>query len=171
MGAEEPLAEPEPEPEQEPLALVEGVPVLALSHRTFATCNFKPAYQGAEVPGIFELGSILTDLIRGYCAKEKIPWKEEGQPFLKKLQAEAMANEHELVGQIPVAAQRIWTSALTLLRDRQFCFILNAAVRDDADDLADPTAQLARAINQLCVTVGALAGVAVHPPDFVCYRG
>ena len=190
LVVEGPLVEPEPEPEPEPLVepepapqpqpqpearqrprpVAEGVPVLVVSRRTFSTSHFKPAYDGAEVPGIFELGAILTDLIRGYCAKEKIPWKEEGQPFLKKLQAEAMANAQELVDQIPVAAQRIWTSALTL-RGREFCFILNAAVRDDADDLADPTAQLARAINQLCVTAGPSAGVAVHPPDFVCYRG
>ena len=78
--------EPEPEPEPQPAAVAEAVPVLAVSRRTFATSNFKAAYRDAEVPGIFELGSILTDLIRGYCKKESIPWKEEGQPFLKKLQ-------------------------------------------------------------------------------------
>ena len=83
-----------------------------------------------------------------------------------------MANAQELVDQIPVASQRIWTSALTL-RGREFCFILNAAVREDAHELADPTAALARAINRLCVPAGANSGTAaaVHPPDFVCYRG
>ena len=81
-----PDLEPEPEPEPPPTAVAEAVPVLAVSRRTFATSNFKAAYGDAEVPGIFELGSILTDLIRGYCKKESIPWKEEGQPFLKKLQ-------------------------------------------------------------------------------------
>ena len=81
-----------------------------------------------------------------------------------------MANAQELVDQIPEAAQRMWTSALTL-RGREFCFILNAAVRSDDEDQADPTAGLTRAINQLCVTAGSSSSRAVHPPGNVCYRG
>ena len=105
-----------------------------------------------------------------YCKQESIPWKGEGQPFFKQLQKEAMANAQELVDQIPEAAQRMWTSALTL-RGREFCFILNAAVRSDDEDQADPTAGLTRAINQLCVTAGSSSSRAVHPPGNVCYRG
>lgn len=155
--------EPEPQSEPEPELVAEAV-------RTFATSHFKALYQGAAVPGVFELGYFLTDLIRGYCAKENIPWKEEGQPYLQKLQTEAMANAQELVDQIPVAAQRIWTSALTL-RGREFCYILNQTLRDDVDDLMEPAAALARAINRLCASAGALTAVPVHPPKYVCYRG
>jgi len=71
---------------------------------------------------------ILSQLIIAYCKREGIPWKEEGQPFFRKLQKEAMANMQELIDQVPEAAQRIWTSPLQL-RGREFCYILNAAVR------------------------------------------
>ena len=82
-----------------------------------------------------------------------------------------MTNAQELMGEIPQAAQRLWTSALRL-RGREFCYLLNAAVRSDHDELADATAGLTRAINQLCVTTGASAlQSAVHPPGHVCYRG
>ena len=60
-----------------------------------------------------------------------------------------MANTQD----IPLlAAQRLWTSAKTL-RGREFCSIVNGALRDD-DDVSemDPTAALTYAINQmLCV--------------------
>ena len=82
-----------------------------------------------------------------------------------------MSNAQELMAEIPQAAQRMWTSALRL-RGREFCFILNAAVRSDDDELADSTAGLTRAINQLCVTTGASAlQAAAHPPDSFCFRG
>jgi hypothetical protein len=64
----------------------------------------------------------------------------------------------------------MWTSALQL-RGREFCFILNWAVREDAPELADPSAGLTRAINQLCVTVGVAGHAAVHPTGNICYRG
>ena len=48
--------------------------------------------------------------------------------------------------------QRMWTSALQL-RGREFCFILNHAVRADKAELADAMAGLARGINKLCVSV------------------
>ena len=64
----------------------------------------------------------------------------------------------------------MWTSALQL-RCREFCFILDAAVREDIHELADPTAGLTRAINQLCVTTGVTGHAAIHPSGNVCYRG
>ena len=96
MAQVEVEVEVEPEPEPEPAA-AEAVPVLPLARRTLATSNFRAAYGSAEVPGVLEVGMILSELIRGYCRKENIPWKEEGQPFFKRLQAEAMANAQELV--------------------------------------------------------------------------
>jgi hypothetical protein len=112
----------------------------------------------------------LIELIRGYCSKENIPWKDEGLPFLQRLQAEAMANAQELASHSGVLLQRMWTSALQL-RGREFCFILNAAVRSDDAETADPTAGVTRAINQLCVTAGVTGHAAVHPPGNVCFRG
>ena len=67
-----------------------------------------------------------------------------------------------------VVAQRMWTSTLQL-RGREFCFILNAIVRDDDSALAMPLGKVARAINELCVTAGAdpQQREAKHPPDNV----
>jgi hypothetical protein len=153
------------------VAYMPPVPQSPLSGRTLVTSNFMAAYDSAEVPeGPMELGDILGELIRAYCAQEDIPWKGEGQPFFRKMQKEAMANAQELAAQIPEAAQRLWTSALTL-RGREFCYILNKAVRGDLEELSEPTAQMTRAINQLCVTVGSGRQAAVHPPDNVCFRG
>ena len=64
----------------------------------------------------------------------------------------------------------MWTSTKSL-RGKEFCSILNAAVREDTDDeLAETAADMARNINMLCVTAGGQA-IAVHPPDNICYRG
>jgi hypothetical protein len=120
---------------------------------------------------------MLHQLIVWYCRKHDIPWKEEGYPFLKQLQQEATEGENAQV-EIPVAAQLVWTSA-KVLRHREFCFILNEAVRDDERSTADATAGITRAINELCVTVprktpqGGMTRIvaAVHPPDFTCFRG
>ena len=60
-----------------------------------------------------------------------------------------------------------WTSALQL-RGREFCFILNRAVRGDEPPLADPTAGLSRGINKLCVSVPPKPP---FPPGDVCLRG
>ena len=62
---------------------------------------------------------------------------------------------------------RRWTSALQL-RGREFCFILNRAVRGDEPPLADPTAGLSRGINKLCVSVPPRPP---FPPGDVCLRG
>ena len=145
----------------------------AVSGRTLAASKFKVAYTTVEVPeGPMELGVILSELIRAYCKTQGIDWKEEGQPFFRKLQREAMTNAEELIGEIPQAAQRMWTSALRL-RGREFCYILNAAVRSDLEELSDPTAGLTRAINLLCVTAAGSTDLqaAVHPADNVCFRG
>ena len=61
-----------------------------------------------------DFGDILGELLRAYCRKLAIPWKEEGLPFFRALQKELMANMAELVDQVPEASQRMWTSFLTL---------------------------------------------------------
>ncbi len=67
---------------------------------------------------------------------------------------------------MPLSVAR-WTSALQL-RGREFCFILNRAVRGDEPPLADPTAGLSRGINKLCVSVPPRPP---FPPGDVCLRG
>ena len=139
-----------------------------MSGRSLNGSNFKGGYDKARVPkGQLQLGGVLVIMIQAYCAKHGIPYEEdEGELFFEQLQAEALANPGD---PIDVMAQRMWTSALQL-RGREFCFMLNDAVRDDAPALAGTLGKIARAINQLCVTADRQTA-AVHPPDFVCYRG
>ena len=147
------------------------LPSSSVAGRTLEASNFKPAYIDAAVPeGPMDLGGALTKLLEGHCASEGIEWKAEGLPFLQQLQKEAMRHMDDPIEEM---MQRMWTSALRL-RDREFCFILNSAVRGDAAALADATAALSRGINTLCVTAGTLRGEAVavtHPPNNVCLRG
>eukprot|EP01045_Picozoa_sp_COSAG04_P012309 COSAG04_NODE_823_length_10051_cov_18.357617_7_plen_392_part_00 len=127
--------------------------------RALATSNFKTAYSKATPPkGPMDFGMAVGKLVEAYCAKEGIPYDEdEGQSFFEQLQAEAMAHAQELASadQLPVAAQRMWTSAQQL-REREFCFILNACVREDWNEAAAPLAKVTRAINKLCVSDSAL---------------
>jgi hypothetical protein len=116
-----------------------------------------------------QMGVALAGLVKGYCQQTDVPWdNDEGQQFFERLEEEAMQNAQELTTALPQAAQRMWTSAKTL-RSKEFCAILNHALRDDAPELITYSAVLVRAINQLCVTSGHVS--AVHPPDLCCYRG
>ena len=55
-----------------------------------------------------------------------------------------MGNQHEILGgELPKAVQRMWTSTLSL-RGREFCSVLNDAVRADAEETAEPVAQVRR---------------------------
>ena len=140
--------------------------------RTFAASRFRHCYGNTPAPrGPMTLGSALKDLLRAYCTCESIPWQghDGGDDFFEQLQAEAMANPGELAdeAQIPVAAQRMWTSALQL-QGHEFCFILNYALRADTEALVEPAAIIARGINRLCVQSPEFA---VHPPEDTCYRG
>jgi len=41
--------------------------------------------------------------------------RQAADVFLTELQREAFANAHELLGEVPAAAQRLWTSALKMM--------------------------------------------------------
>lgn len=70
---------------------------------------------------------------------------------------------------MPAACQRLWTSPLTLQK-REFCSILNEAIRLD-DPAASPTVgSLSRGINSLSITRGNQSEVE-WPKDFKLYRG
>ena len=48
------------------------------------------------------------------CSLMSIP-RQTADAFLTELQKEAFANAHELLGEVPAAAQRLWTSALKMM--------------------------------------------------------
>lgn len=168
--------------QQEPVSAEEAEPpepekdTLPLAQRTLATCNFRPVYEKTALPtGPLVLGAALQNLLREYCEAEGLDWHSQGQPFLKLLEDEAMKNAGELAtaDRIPVAAQRMWTSELTLA-GREFCFVMNYAGRADTPRFVEPLAVLSRAINKNCVIErgpAVTASVQKHPDANVCFRG
>ena len=73
-------------------------------------------------------------------------------------------------------AELLWTSESTFRgmdeHNKEFCSLLNAAIRDDLTELAAPTAALSRGLNEGLCTEGRAAPAAVaFPPGGVTSRG
>jgi serine/threonine protein kinase len=155
-----PFVEPEPEP-------LPALPPSAVAGCTLATSNFRAAYAKAKAPAdLMKLGAKLGDLIKAYCGAHGIPYDDdEGEEFFDQLRADMSGDES-----VPQAVQRMWTS-YRQLRGREFCAILNEAVRDDDPARVKPAAALTRAINELCVTPGGQQPQPPFPPEFRCVRG
>ena len=67
-------------------------------------------------------------------------------------------------------AVRLWTSALQF-RGREFCSILNKALRDDNSLCVEPAATIVHALNTFCVLRRASGPPVRWPPSHVTYRG
>eukprot|EP00567_Pseudictyota_dubia_P005600 CAMPEP_0197441764 /NCGR_PEP_ID=MMETSP1175-20131217/7953_1 /TAXON_ID=1003142 /ORGANISM="Triceratium dubium, Strain CCMP147" /LENGTH=407 /DNA_ID=CAMNT_0042972095 /DNA_START=498 /DNA_END=1721 /DNA_ORIENTATION=+ len=134
---------------------------------SLATSNFLVAYKKAKPPDtMMILGSKLGAVIRHHCDKHDIPYDDdEGEEFFRQLQQDMDDDNDSTVE----AVQRMWTSYRDL-RGKEFCAILNGAVRDDHKDHVAPVAALTRAINKLCVKEGRMPQPP-FPDGDVCYRG
>ncbi len=92
---------------------------------------------------------------------------------------EGDAGRAEALDAVPRVAQRLWTSGQRLggegvppAQQREFCSLLNAALRDDDPVLLAAALPLTRAINSLCVMRGARPeGALRFPPAHRCFRG
>ena len=128
----------------------------------------------SDAPESMELAKRLVELTEAGLPLVDDPWAwlaerlgtsiEVTLELLQRLQTEAMRNMDDPIAEM---MQRMWTSTLTL-QGKEFCFILNRAVRGDEPPLADPTAGLSRGINKLCVSVPPRPP---FPPGDVCLRG
>ena len=71
-------------------------------------------------------------------------------------------------------ATLLWTSQSTFRgmgdHDKEFCSLLNAAIRDDQAALAAPTAALSRGLNALCLEGRSDAAIP-FPPNGDTHRG
>ena len=84
-----------------------------------------------------------------------------------------------LLGDVPRVAQRLWTSDERLCGEgvppalaREFCALLNAALRDDDAEWLAAARPLIWAINRLCVVRGARPeGALRFPPAHCSFRG
>ena len=141
--------------------------------RTFKASHFYTIYPDVKIPHMQHV--IFT------CAEAIIQWFYKrhhieisiGRNFLRELQREAFEKGVVLLDNVPAACQFIWTSAQAL-RDgspegREFCSILNEAIREDDAELMRDGATLTRGLNDSCVTRN--GGLIVWPQDFCLYRG
>jgi len=67
-------------------------------------------------------------------------------------------------------AVRLWTSAATL-HGREFCSILNQALREDAEDTIGHAATITHALNAFCVNRRAGGAPVRWPSAHITYRG
>ena len=161
----------EPEPEAEP-------------ERTFACSNFKREYDKTSIIPITKAAQIvgkIPEFIHVYCYVHGVtsgPEKAAAEAFAGRLADEAgkhaAGGGGELTAPVQATAELLWTSASTFsgmgVHDREFCFLLNAAIRQDHPELSPPAAMLSRGINAMCVE-GRSAVALPFPAEGMTYRG
>jgi len=139
---------------------------------SFAASHFKQFYEKREPVAFFdELMLAIRSVVGSYCELAGLGAKV-GQDFFAVLQKEVFDSPNalsELLGKIPFAAQRIWTSGKRL-NGIEFSFMINAAIRLDDPRTMPFVATFARAVNELCVVRGA-SHASEFPPEGVLWRG
>ena len=165
------LAQQEPEPEPEP-------------ERTFATSNFKMEYDKAGIVPIVRAAQIIgkiPEFVHTYCyvhGLDSAIQKVAAGAFADRLEQEAGQHPDggggDLMAAVRHTAELLWTSDSTFQgmeeHNKEFCSLLNAAIRLDHAALSSPTAALTRGLNALCVE-GRSGGVVPFPPGGKTYRG
>jgi hypothetical protein len=129
-------------------------------------------------PRSYQLEAAVHSLIRAHAQHEGID-RSEADRFFQTLRTNALraalqageggADEILRPDQLMYIAVRLWTSAATL-RGREFCSLLNQALREDGADTIDHAATCTHAINTFCVA--RRGGIPVPwPSEHVLYRG
>ena len=119
----------------------------------------------------------MDSLIRQYARRQGIP-RDEANGFFTVLRTNALraaldagnAEELLLPDQIKYIAVRLWTSQATL-GGREFCSILNQALRDDNEPAIDHAVSITHALNAFCVTRRVGGNPVQWPPNHVTFRG
>eukprot|EP00401_Gymnodinium_catenatum_P041986 CAMPEP_0117548876 /NCGR_PEP_ID=MMETSP0784-20121206/47874_1 /TAXON_ID=39447 /ORGANISM="" /LENGTH=434 /DNA_ID=CAMNT_0005345843 /DNA_START=46 /DNA_END=1346 /DNA_ORIENTATION=+ len=159
-------------------AALESAP--AAAQKTFAQSTFLRHYGSeAYVPRLHhQLEGAVYNLISALAHSAGVPSTEADQ-FFTELRTSALSTamgeggSAELLqpNQLMFIAVRLWTSALTL-RGREFCALLNQAIRDDDDATIGHAAIIAHALNKFCVARRAHGAPPVPwPASHVTYRG
>jgi hypothetical protein len=130
------------------------------------------------------LGNLVT-FVHTYCHVHGLDSELEkvaAARFVEQLQ-HAVADHHgphaaaitAMLGEVGATAELLWTSSQIFVgmnqHAKEFCSLLNAAIRSDDERLMPPTALLVRAINALCVA-GRIGGAgAAFPTNGRTFRG
>jgi len=149
--------------------------------RTFATSNFLATYTQAQSAPHFlhQLEGAVHGLILAHAQRHGVP-TAEANTFFISLRRNALTAALDTAGgteellqpsHLMFVAVRLWTSAATL-GGREFCSILNEALRDDTAATISHAATITHALNSFCVTRRASSAQPVRwPPEHVTYRG
>ena len=153
---------------------------LITAPKTFASSNFLVAYSEphARPKRQSQLMEAVHALVTAHAAARGVA-AAEADSFFEKLQANAFTSggltEVLSAQQLMYIAVRLWTSAERLC-GREFCSILNEAIRTDAAATIGPAAMVTQGINSHCVTrrnpgeTGA-GGAVRWPPSNHTFRG
>ena len=158
----------------------------ARAELTFADTSFKREYDTASVVPITLAAQIIgkvQDFIFHYCYAHGLtsgPELQSAKYFADQLHRQVAARPDggggggDLLAAVRHTAELLWTSDLRFegMGDhaKEFCSLLNAAIREDLDELASPTAALTRGINALCLQGRGDAALA-FPAGGEVYRG
>jgi len=136
----------------------------------FFLSNYKKIYDLSKVPSkSFEILSAVFKIIEYYCIKTGIQ-SSLGEVFYRDLEKEAFNQKHELLGEIPYACQRLWTSALCTI-GKEFCSILNYLIREDDKEIMSEVCLLCKGINKLCTEGRVSKTLIAWPKNYILYRG
>ena len=139
----------------------------ARAELTFADTCFKREYDKASVVPITLAAQVIgkvQDFIFQYCYAHGLtsgPELQSAKYFADQLQRQVAARPDggggggDLLAGVRHTAELLWSSNLRFegMGDhaKEFCSLLNAAIREDLDELASSTAALTRGINALCL--------------------
>jgi len=154
----------------------------ASAEKNLAQSNFRVLYGDSKeaaknVPKYQD--EIFSALRRFLCAcAQKWGMHEDiAIDAFKRIQKEIFCSHdarEEALGEVAKTAQRIWTTdeKMPAGPGREFCSVLNEAIRSDDKELMAAAMPIIRAINTLCVIRGVRSELQLkYPRDGVCYRG
>jgi hypothetical protein len=131
--------------------------------RTFATSNYKREYDEAvPISKAAQIVGEISRFIHVYCRVHGRTSESDAalaEAFADRLQQEAGAHADggggDLMAPVRATAELLWTSTSKFRgmgeHEKEFCSLLNKAIRDDDEKLAAPTASLSRGINAMLV--------------------
>ncbi len=152
--------------------------------KTFKNSHFKREYESTGMVPITKAAQIIGEIpefLHTYCYVHGLTSDAEKvatEAFAERLSAEAGMHTDgaggELTAPVQATAELLWTSAKTFEgmgeHNKEFCSLLNLAIRADHEKLAPSTAKLSRGINALCVQ-GRSGNALPFPKGGVVYRG
>ena len=127
-----------------------------------------------------EVFATVVRFLKEYCGVHSLTSESEQAHltnFIKELQRQTGGHgDVDVLAEAGPAAVLLWTSqkkfeGVGAQHRKELCSLINAAIRDDHEDLASSTAEITRAINTTCVVRGQDVSPQRFPTDGTSWRG